>query len=614
MSFNPYAPHAKPSGENVDAPLYAAVDGLAEALGEDECAFLPVGSAVAQVMTLQVLEALDHCRPFRTLDEHVDAIQQAIPALRGQQRAVATVLAHLLDRGLLRSDADLLGDLRLAARPRRAVNRQVIIRTCDRPAQLQALLDSATDSALAAAGSHWWVLDDSRDPDRAATQRRAAEAFARARGLQLRHCDGAQRQQLAERLAAAIPEHRAAIIDLLGGPGADPAFTGGRGFNLGLLLAAGEHCVLLDDDQTLELRERPGAAPGIDIGPPGALPASFFADAESLRAATRRVDDARLLTALDWTGAGLGALIDLPELTLSRQQLRGRTLAELPLLKPALRVVALTQGAWGSARTASNTWMFTLDAASRRSFWGPDEAAYRHNLQGRMLLHGCDRARLLATGNFTPLAIDLTDFAPFAAPTGRGEDAVFAALTRFCVPDGAVLELPFALGHGQEAGRLRQGVGGELELPSVNHFIRDFLGQRSEDYRAADPLQRLQLAAALLRDLAESAPQRLAEALSEYALVFRAVRIRRLQQAFAEAASEAPPWWRADLNALVERHGKALTGNHLRFEGWPENGAASDYAGHLKSALLRMSAACAAWARLWPFVLENPGQLARWLD
>ena len=92
-------PAPKPANQG---PLYAAVDGKAASLSNNECVFQPTGGGELEVMTHQVLQALDQCREFHTLDEHVARVVGVVPGLAGQSEAVRRVLNGLISRGLLR--------------------------------------------------------------------------------------------------------------------------------------------------------------------------------------------------------------------------------------------------------------------------------------------------------------------------------------------------------------------------------------------------------------------------------------------------------------------------------------------------------------------------------
>ncbi len=611
MSFNPYSIPAPASTHDPDAPLYAAVDGLASPLGNDECVFKPAGSAQAHMMTVQVLQALDQCREFRSLDEHAAGVQQSVPGMHGQRSAVQKVLEHLVSRGLLISDQSWLDSIRNAPSRGALPGHGVAVRCCDRPEQFRALLESAQGDDTPLDGQPWMVFDDSRDPDKARAHRDALRSFASETGTNSLYIGSQQREALSAMAQKALPDHRNAIADLIGGSSdAKPSFTGGRSMNLAMLLAAGGRLTLLDDDQLLEARQRDSHRSGVDFRPNLSLPVNFHSNVDALRQSSESLPADSIERSTQLVGRSLGELIAHDEYKVDRQLLRGLMPSQLPHIGIDTHIQALTQGAWGSARTASNLWLFLLEGKARQEFWGERES-YLANLQGAMLFHGADQARLQQQGNFTPLAVACGEFCAFAAPRGRGEDAVFAALTRFCMPNSVVLELPFALGHRQETGRKRQGAGGVLDQPSFNHFLRDFLGQRVADYRSNDPRLRLRIVADLLRDLAETSRSQRIEMLSEYIGFHRSDRIARLQKAFASAGNEAPIYWQADVRDLVQRYSQALTSNELRLEGWPEALDADQCADLLRKELRGMADNCEAWSALWPWALEQRERMLR---
>src|SRR6476620_11521826 len=104
-----------PARTDASAPLFASEDGVVASLSNNECIFQMRRTGDTHVMTYQVLQALDQCREFRSLDEHIARIQTTIPGLPTQQDGVRRVLESLGARGLLVADADFLR--RLGAAP-----------------------------------------------------------------------------------------------------------------------------------------------------------------------------------------------------------------------------------------------------------------------------------------------------------------------------------------------------------------------------------------------------------------------------------------------------------------------------------------------------------------
>ena len=144
--FNYSAPPLPAAPQLVDpsAPLFASEDGMVASLSSHECIFVANRTGEPHVMTFQVLQALDQCREFRTLDEHIARIQSTISGLAGKRDEIKRVLDSLAQRQLLVSDAQFVERARTAPLTQ-APLRAVFIRACDRPEQFEQLLRSLTD-------------------------------------------------------------------------------------------------------------------------------------------------------------------------------------------------------------------------------------------------------------------------------------------------------------------------------------------------------------------------------------------------------------------------------------------------------------------------------------
>src|SRR5690349_23635513 len=191
-----------------DAPLFASEDGVVASLSNNECIFQTRRTGDTHVMTYQVLQALDQCREFRTLDEHIARIQTTIAGLQTQRDNVQRVLQSLADRGLLVSDRAFLD--RLASAPPVAAApapRAVFIRACNRPAELERLLRSLADYERRFRASRRYVLlDDSTDMTAANRHRDLLREFARSTGSVLTYLGAAEQARLVERLAKGVPQ------------------------------------------------------------------------------------------------------------------------------------------------------------------------------------------------------------------------------------------------------------------------------------------------------------------------------------------------------------------------------------------------------------------------
>lgn len=600
---------AAPLRPDPNAPLFASEDAVVASLSNSECVFQVKRTGDAHVMTFQVLQALDQCREFRTLDEHVARIQSTIPGLEHQRDAIARVLQSLIERDLLISDARFTERLGGNEHREPAPLRAIFVRACDRPAQLERLLASISDyERRHRAGRHYVVLDDSVLAANIDRHRDLLREFARTIGCKVTYVGPAERQRLVERIAKAVPQSQAALQRLLlPQPGAT-RFGGGRSWNLALLLSAGGRFALFDDDQRLPLRRHELARDGIDLNPTQLPFARFYRNMEEALAAGDELGDDPFNLHLDVCGIGVGDLIGRGQYGLSRESLRGLNLARLAHLNSDTRVLATQQGTYGSARSESAAWIYHLDAAGREDLCSSREA-YLANIEAQFIWQGTDRARLSAISWFTPFAFDNSLLLPCTNAVGRGEDALFSAAAHFCHPDALVLELPVAIGHLQEQTRTRSSRSLQASTPRVNHFATDYIQRQFGSFIASDAAQRLDLLAEIFRDLAgASAPARVTH-LREYLNYVRADAIERLQQQF-EAATDAPVYWQADVRSIIDANGRSLIAKAPpRLGDWSDEFDAAACAAALRTELGELADGYAAWPRVWNHAREAGDKL-----
>jgi hypothetical protein len=611
FTFTPAAPLASAPAPATDAPLYASEDGLVASLSSQECIFKLTRTGATHVMTFQVLQAMDLCREFRTLDEHAARIQSTIAGLAGKREEIRRVLESLVQRELLVSDADFVARLQRATRRTPAPLRAVFVRACDRPPQLAHLLTSLADyERRFRANRHYVLLDDSALAAHVNEQRDLLREFARTTGCRVSYIGRAETARIVERLGKAQPRARATIARLLQRD-AHPhpqRFGGGRGVNLALLLAAGARLVLLDDDQRLPLKRPEFAAPGFDPNPNATAQARFFANMEQALGAGEEVDEDPFELHLAVCGQALGAVTS-DRYPLDRAKLRGLNLGRLDLLTPQASIVTTHHGSYGSTRTESNLWLYqSLDAASLADFWR-DRESYLRNVEAHFLLYGVSHARADAVPGFTPFLLDAGRLLPCTNPVGRGEDSLVGALMRYCLPDTVALELPVAIGHVQESPRPRAAQTRTALRPRVNDFLREFVRRHLGLFKAEDPARRLRFLAEVLRDLAHAGAGERVNHLDEYLSFVRADLIDRLQHRL-EALTEAPVYWQADVRAIVQANAKALLAKAPpRLAEWPEDLDDAGCARALTEELTGFADACEHWPDLWNYAAEQGEKL-----
>ncbi|MBN8482348.1 MAG: hypothetical protein J0L88_12235, partial [Xanthomonadales bacterium] len=207
---------ATPAPRNsADAPLYAAVDALVAPLSSDEFAFITRDSGERHVLSHHVLQSLDQCREFRPLDEHVARVVSVVQGLNQPER-IRKGLEGLARSRLLVSDREFLEGLeRPAERAQRSLH-AVYIRACDRPRQLQRLLDSLAEyERRFRVARPVVVLDDSTEDVHRDRNRDLLREFARAVGNPVSYIGPAERVRLRERLLKAVPGAAASLERLL---------------------------------------------------------------------------------------------------------------------------------------------------------------------------------------------------------------------------------------------------------------------------------------------------------------------------------------------------------------------------------------------------------------
>ena len=602
------APAAAPSSRwDPRAPAYASRDGRVAALSSTECVFFAHGDAKPHVMTMQVLQALDQCREFRSLDDHVVRVEANVPGLAGQREAIARVLQNLAQRGLLLRDEDFLARLRSTPRHEAAPLRAVCIRACDRPGQLARLLASLVEYEQRFRARRRYVLiDDSTLPANCARHRDLLRGFADATGCEVAWFGHSQAARLAQRIAKACPKARDAVRPLLLRDAHPQArrFGGGRSRNLALLLTAGARLVLLDDDLLLPLRRADFARDGLDPVPGTTACARFHEDMPQALAAGSPVDEDPFELHLDVCGQPLGACVN-GRYSLGRDALRGLGLGRLELLAPDARIVTSQHGSYGSSRSESTLWLHhAIDRVGREELWQDRESYYR-NSNAHHVFYAVGKARVVDVPGFTPFALDNSRLLPCTNPVGRAEDSLGGALTRFCWPRDVAFELPVAIGHAQEALRPRFPITREAPAPRVNDFLREFARRQFGLSLAQEPGQRLAMLAHMMRDLARASARDRADHLREYLNFVHTGVIEQVQQRLEESP-DAPIYWQADARSIVQANAKRLlaAGAAPRLAEWPEDADAAQCADALSAELDRMADACEHWPGMWRHAAE----------
>lgn len=595
---------------NALSPQYAAVPGNAVTLGNGEVAYQLVAEGAVHMMTDEVYRAFALCRGFRTLEQHASTIMQRLPALANKREAVTGVLESLVQRGLLRSDADFRERLAHAVPRTLAPFRALFIRACDRPAQLAGLLRSlAAYEQKFRPGRAYVILDDSRDAAAKARHRTLVDEFCAASGARAILFDAAKWQRLLEHLLAALPHCAEAIRFALARSDADGTRPGpGKGFNLATLLGAGARYAMLDDDFQFEFRRAADAQSGLEPGREEGYPVWLYESRDAALERGEEFSDDPIAAHLQWCGQSVGSLLASGAgLALEVSGLAGYELGRLPLTADA-RVLATDNGHRGSSRHGGCLFLFRLVGGARAAMWRSREA-FERNLDAPNIWHGPTRAQLVSHVNLTPFMLDGSVLLPPTLPSGVGEDLLFGVLARLLHPDALVLASNLTIAHLQEETRSRRALLEAVYTPAFRDLLGDLARGTHDFIKTRDPVARMTRFAAVLRDLAEAPATRRLEVLSGFIANMRAAHVRMLQDAMA-ASSGAPDYWIDALRGAILVTGRLLTTYTTpRLEGWPDTLAEAACADRLAHELASFAALLEQWPEVWRYAAEQGERL-----
>lgn len=594
-------------------PLFASVAATANTLGNTEAVMRETDTGRTAIMTLQVLEAMDLCREFQTLDQHVRTVCGSLQGLQGQETAVRNVLHNLASRGLLIEADAWLSRLREHRSEAPAPFRTVIIRTADRPQCVRALLESLRAyEARWRPGHRYLLVDQSEDRAAHAENAAALEDFSASSGCRSLHFDRTQMARRLRELQQALPAQTEALAYLLDAERHRIGYHGAYGVatNWASLLTAGERCVLLDDDYLLPIRLHPDWQRGLKFGPQPVIDGVFAGVDQALAQGLDCEHDPLDLHA-ELCGHSLAALLgQRPLLALNASNLRGLAPSRLPQLRADARVIATSQGRRGDAAGISLNWLLMQPPVVLEARLS-DRDIYQGQVQRPAVWSGGAHFQLVEHRSFPSFMLDGSRLLPPAPPMGRGEDALFSACLETLHPQALQMELPLAIGHRGLNALERGDVFNQPSTPSFAEMVVSQVRAWAPDMRGVGVRQRLNLLAAQLADLAAMDARSANAYMDAYLLDHRAGLIAAMQGLLLEMP-KGPGHWAADVRSQIEANGLALTaGDPPRFAEWPGRVDAEQSATLFRDYLQPLSAALPAWMEAFEWARE---QAPRWIE
>jgi hypothetical protein len=554
---------------------------------------LEVDASVARLLSL--------CQGCRTLDGHAAALARV--GMAGDAHAVAATLQSLAMTGLLRSCADLLATADVSAAPSEARPiTTVAIITADRPTVVARGLESfARHLDTHGQRARLLVVDGSRDQAaRAANQRLTADLARRSRRT-ADYVGPMEAAALRERLAAAAGAPRE-TLDFALTPGAI-----GANRNLVLLLTAGEHVLMADDDIVCEPWVRNGRASGVALwGHTEPQDSEFFPARDDLRHAAGWVPDvdligahaARLAQPLPFALASAGQDADLGEAC-------GHLIGALVERRaPAVRLT-FTGIAGDSGTYCPYTRLFASGPTQGRL--AANRETFERALRSREVLRGVPQTTLTHDPRCMAGCMGLagTGLVPPFMPMGRNEDGVFGAMLTALDPLALFAHLPVGVVH--DSGRPPAYEDRSMRSASesrVSDLLILLTRTAVQGALDPDPAARLARLAGALADLAALEPAPFAQYATRALLDARAQQLARIEM-MVSRPSEYPPYWRAAL----EEYRRAITRSLARpdfflpIEFQDAGGVDAGF-----ERLRRFVGHCAALLQAWPALVGAAGR------
>ncbi len=560
----------------------------------------PLHETLAQVLVL--------CDQWRSLDGHAAVAIERMPDLQPHAEQLRQGLLHMVQRGML-VDAGQLTQHYAApasAEPEFDGVKTLYVRTYRCPQALERLLQSMQNGRAGASVRTLVVVDDAREVADLERSRSLLASWRERLSTDVIHITRADRERLADALAAASGADAQDLRWWLNGDPDDPDMTAGATFNTALLLSAGTATAIMDDDAQLTPYGTPQESSEMGVAGAERVDVVMYPSLDALESAWSPLDIDPLAAHSHWLGQSLSALVaqaSSPEVFW-----QSITSADLHRLQPHGQVKVSVNGTLGDPGTGNHaSWLYTQPPERLRP-WLQSEDVYQQLVSQRWLARQPQGHRLLPHHSLlTPLVgVDNRQLLPPTFPNGRGEDALFVGLLCCVYPDCLFAQLPWMLKHVPE--QEREHDRDVLLRPRVikcSHLLLRYLHNLRYAVPNAEPGTRLQWLGQSLQAFAQ-APQ--ATLAGDYRLHLADERscaakelINNLQQL------QPPPYLAEDMQLLLSRCRQGIDTDQKDME--KALAQARQRTSHYASAL-------ASWHAAWEYCrqLGEPQLLAMATD
>ena len=595
FEFN-YGEHKIVSAPPVDPTLWASVAGTVQQLSKDELVFMEHETGTNHVMTLQVLQAMGLSQQFKPMHEHIQVIEENIADLKGQSAAIEKVLGFLQSKGLFISEQQWLNRIQIKNKDRNIQYAGMVIRTCQRPDNLQRLIESSTHYQQIHGNSDpVLVFDDSPDSKSLEANQKVCQSAK----INVKYHGQSWQNQFIAMLKQQFSDYHQQIEWLLG---EKKGFTGGRVWNLALLALAGKKFSFFDDDFLIQPRKaKQYSMNDIDLAEHEALSVGFGLNIRSIKALSEDVEQDVIKTMTNACGSYFGQWYSQEE-GKTHSSLYGWRLIDLNRLNQQSIIKSTGNGTWGSPRAESNYWLYLLKGEERAAFW-QDRETYLDNIEASHLLHYSPNMQALSLASFAPSTIDNSTLTPFVMPINKNEDHFFNCMMKACYPNQVSLHFPFMLGHIQTSKRDRSGLNHIARRPNFNNFVADYVLSILSRIYTHDENVRYANVRAAIDDLRTSSDQDIENRLREYMTKTRSDLVFSLQNILDEVP-DAPIYWQADVREIIQANGKAVKSNQAPvLTDWNESMDSEACVAKARYDLKQVVDAMEIWPKLWAFCL-----------
>lgn len=604
-------------GQNSN-PETVAADGMQALWAFDDCAAfpLPMGRLLLKsrriantvIVTSEVFQALQLCRQFKLLKEHIVVVQEKIPALAGRQSEIAQIFRDLIQQGFMISARNLVLDLkRSEGIGSQAPFLGVFVRTCDRPKQLARLLRSFTENENRHGHRYRYVvMDDSREMENITENQRLTAQF-KEENLEVYYYGKKEQGEFISTLINALPTCRELTEWLLGDNKKSALFSGGRLWNHMLLLGAGKRFLTIDDDMVCQPYLSPGHSYTFEVSS-RQREVRFFFDREDMAAQISLSEIDPIQQHRDVLGCSLmGAINNFSAVEFNGLSFSHLSSDEVGALRAGSSLILTQSGVFGDPGTATTSWIYELEGEDRAQLVENHDAYIKRR---------ASRCSWLGTSNFrfkssTPLmgmmvGFDNQGMLPPTIPCFRNEDYLFGALVKFIIPDSFVFEFPWGLPHLPEPERSWSEQ--ELDKPAsvgLLAFLADVANNTAKHCYATEPVKRMALLAETYLALADADDSVLGAGIEENLIQAQAQKTNILHSCL-EMHHNQPQYWADDIHRLLQANSQALIHKERElFSEDPSRTGRAQQVSMAKEVLVQFGKTLQVWPLLWEYCKKN---------